>query len=99
MHSILIVGAAMAGVLIAVAVLSRPRPDHRPVVATPPTPRAAFRVLRTEEELRDALRRAAWSEHLAANACRSRTERSGAQLPPLAPPARGKDDGDRPLSA
>lgn len=101
MHPILVAGAGSVAMLVAVAVaLFRARPVRRPAVVEARVPRANVRVLRTEAELGEAIRRAALSERLAADACRNRADRYEAMLRPSGHPVPGVDERDhQPLSA
>lgn len=103
MHPILIAVASVAG-LVAVAAVLGVRTRHLRGVVVPveqPAPRVGFRVLRTEEELSDALRRAAGSERLAAHASQSRIDRYEALLRPLVlvRPTEGEDRPEHRLQA
>jgi len=90
MHLILIAGASGVGALACVLAALR-LGTHRvrramvPVEVEPPQAAFAFRILRTDEELGDALRRAALSERVAADAYRNRIERYETMLRPLVP--------------
>jgi len=102
MDPMLIAGTGGAGATLAAAVLwRRLRPARRANAKVPPMPRVAFRVLRTEEELSEALRRAAWSERVAADTCRTRADRYEAMLRPLGRRDAGVVDQhhEQPLSA
>jgi len=102
MQGILMGGAGAAGVLLVIALVwARARSRRRAQVSvTRPEPRSLFRILRTEEELGEALRRAASYELLAAEACRHRADRYEAMLRPLGcAEVSGVDEDAHPLSA